>query len=112
MNQPLTWSNQGWKDPKSLYIKRIYNGDMTTELVTFKMEHSFLEDVDKTAKKAGFHSRTEFIRNALRERVEEIKLKQAMIELGKSRGKAARATTDNERAKIRDKVFEEFEKFK
>ena len=83
---------------------------MTTELVTFKMEHDFLEDVDKTAKSAGFQNRIEFIRNALREKVEEVKLKQAMITLSKLRGKAPRKTTDEERAKIREKVFEEFEK--
>ena len=83
---------------------------MATELVTFKMEHDFLEDVDKTAKSAGFQNRTEFIRNALREKVEEVKLKQAMITLSKLRGKAPRKTTDEERAKIRERVFAEFEK--
>ena len=83
---------------------------MATELVTFKMEHDFLEDVDKTAKSAGFQNRTEFIRNALREKVEEVKLKQAMMTLSKLRGKAPRKTTDKERAKIREKVFQEFEK--
>ena len=83
---------------------------MATELVTFKMEHDFLEDVDKTVKSAGFQNRTEFIRNALREKVEEVKLKQAMITLSKLRGKAPRKTTDEERAKIRERVFAEFEK--
>jgi len=83
---------------------------MTTELVTFKMEHDFLEDVDRTVKSAGFQNRTEFIRNALREKVEEVKLKQAMMKLSKLRGKAPRRTTDEERARIRERVFEEFEK--
>jgi metal-responsive CopG/Arc/MetJ family transcriptional regulator len=67
---------------------------MATELVTFKMEHDFLEEVDKTAESAGFQNRTEFIRNALKEKVEEIKLKQAMIALSKLKGKAPRKTTD------------------
>jgi len=80
---------------------------MKTELVTFKMEHNFLEDVDKTAKSAGFQNRTEFIRNALREKVEEVKMKQAMVELSRYRGKAPRKTTDNERAKIRDQISNE-----
>lgn len=83
---------------------------MTTELVTFKMEDTFLEDVDTTAKIAGFHNRTEFIRTALREKIEDVKLKQAMLELGKLRGQAKRKTTDEEREKIREKVFEEFER--
>ena len=46
---------------------------MATELVTFKMEHNFLEEVDKTVKTAGFQNRTEFIRNALREKIEASK---------------------------------------
>ena len=83
---------------------------MATELVTFKMESNFLEEVDHTAKSAGFQNRTEFIRAALREKVEEVKLKQAMITLSKMRGKAPRKTTDKERAEIREKVFNEFER--
>jgi Arc/MetJ-type ribon-helix-helix transcriptional regulator len=83
---------------------------MATELVTFKMEHDFLRDVDSTAKSAGFQNRTEFIRNALREKVEEVKLKQAMMTLSKLRGKAPKQTTDEERARIREKVFAELER--
>ena len=83
---------------------------MTTELVTFKMEHELLEDVDKTSKMAGYQNRTEFIRNALREKIEEIKLNQAMIALSKIRGKAPRKTSDEERARIREKVFAELER--
>lgn len=77
---------------------------MVTELVTFKMEHDFLKDVDKTAKSAGYQNRTEFIRTALREKVEEVRMKQAMLELGKFRGKAPKKTTDEERKKIREQV--------
>ncbi len=83
---------------------------MATELVTFKMEHEFLKDVDQTSKGAGFQNRTEFIRTALREKVEEVKLKKAMIELGNLRGKAPRKTNDKERKKIRELVFKELEK--
>lgn len=83
---------------------------MVTELITFKMEQELLEDVDETAKNAGYQNRTEFIRAALREKIEDVKLKQAMMELGKMRGKAPRKTSDEERERIREKVFEEFEK--
>ena len=83
---------------------------MATELVTFKAEHTFLKEVDQTSKSAGFQSRTEFIRAALREKIDEVKLKQAMFELGKLRGEAPRKTTDTERERIRDLVFQEIEK--
>jgi len=86
---------------------------MTTELVTFKMEDTLLKDVDKTSKAAGFHNRTEFIRAALRDKIEEVKLKHAMIEIGKIRGKSPRKTTDEELEKIREKAFNELDrKFK
>ena len=83
---------------------------MTAELVTFKMDKHFLEEVDSTAKDSGFQSRTEFIRNALREKVEELKLKQAMLTLSKFKGQSKIKTTDEEREKIREKVFREFER--
>jgi metal-responsive CopG/Arc/MetJ family transcriptional regulator len=82
---------------------------MATELVTFKMEDTFLEDVDRTSKEAGFHNRTEFIREALRDKIEEIKMKKAMLEIGNLKGRA-RKTTDQERESVREKVFKEFEK--
>ncbi len=83
---------------------------MTTELVTFKMEQDFLNDVDKTAKSTGFQSRTEFIRAALREKIDEIKLKKAMMEIAHLKGAAKKKTSDEELEKIREKVFEELER--
>lgn len=83
---------------------------MATELVTFKMDDAFLEEVDKTAKASGFQNRTEFIRAALREKIEETKLKEAMIQLSKMRGKAKRIVSDEERHKVREQLFEEIHK--
>lgn len=80
---------------------------MATELVTFKMDTELLKDVDQTSKSAGFQSRTEFIRSALREKIEEIRLKQAMIELSKYRGKAGKQTSDEHRRKVREQVGKE-----
>lgn len=83
---------------------------MATELVTFKMDHNFLEEVDKTAKTSGFQNRTEFIRNALREKVEEIKLKEAMVQIAYLRGTAKKKTSEKEYEEIRKRAFEELSK--
>lgn len=83
---------------------------MTTELVTFKMEDKFLSEVDETVKAAGYQNRTEFIRAALREKIDDVKLKEAMKEVRKMWGKAPRKTTDADIHKARQKVFEELEK--
>ena len=83
---------------------------MTTELVTFKMEHTFLEEVDRVVKSSRFHNRTEFIRAALREKVDDAKLNEAMMQIAHLKGASKRKTTDEERERIREKVFEEFDK--
>ncbi|MFH0798542.1 MAG: ribbon-helix-helix protein, CopG family [Candidatus Woesearchaeota archaeon] len=83
---------------------------MATELVTFKMDDKFLEEVDETVKAAGYQNRTELIRAALREKVDDIKLKKAMKEVSKMWGKAPRKTTNSDIEKVREKVAREFEK--
>ena len=83
---------------------------MATELVTFKLDNKFLKEVDCVVKKSGFGNRTEFIRSALREKVDEIKLKKAMIEIAHLKGASKKKTTDEELEKIREKAFEELDK--
>ena len=83
---------------------------MATEMITVKLDDKFLEDIDSVVKKEGYQNRTEFIRAALREKVDDVKLKKAMIEIAHLRGKAPKKTTDEEREKIRKRVFEEFDK--
>lgn len=83
---------------------------MATEMITFKLEDTFLKDVDEVVKSHRFQSRTEFIRSALREKVEEAKMKEAMMQIAKLKGASSKKTSDEELEKIRDKVFDEFEK--
>lgn len=82
---------------------------MGTDLITFKMEHKFLEDLDKVVKKEGYQNRTEFIRSALREKLEKTKLKEAMESIAHLKGASKKKTSDGDLHKIRAKVFEEFD---
>ena len=79
---------------------------MTTKMITLKLDNIFLNDVDKIIKNEGYQNRTEFIRNALREKIEEIKLKKAMIELAHLKGKVKKKTNVNDYEKIRTQAFE------
>ncbi len=83
---------------------------MATEMITVKLEDVFLGDIDAIVKKEGYQNRTEFIRNALREKIEEIKLKKAMMELARFKGSAKKKTTENSYEKIRVRAFEELSK--
>lgn len=83
---------------------------MAAELVTFKMDSEFLSEVDNISKKAGFGNRTEFIRGALREKIDEIRLKEAMISLTHLKGASKKKTSDEDLERIRKKAFEEIDK--
>lgn len=82
---------------------------MTTEMITLKLDDKFLEDVDTIVKKEGYQSRTEFIRNALREQVNKAKMKEIIMELAHLKGKSNRAISNKEYEQARKKAFEELE---
>ena len=67
---------------------------MATEMITVKMEDKFLKEVDSVVKKEGYQNRTEFIRNALREKIEQVKLKEAMIEIAHLKGASKKRTSN------------------
>lgn len=83
---------------------------MTTEMITVKLDDSFLKEIDGIVEVQGYQNRTEFIRSALREKVEQAKLKEAMMQLAHLKGASKKKTTDSQLEKIRLKVFEELEK--
>ena len=79
---------------------------MVTEMITMKLEDSFLGDIDSVVKQHGYQNRTEFIRAALREKIEDIRLREVMLKLDRYRGTAPKKTTDKERERVREKVFQ------
>lgn len=78
---------------------------MSTEMITLKLDSKFLGDIDHTVKSEGYHNRTEFIRNTLREKLEKIRLNKAMIEIAKFRGISKKSTSEKEYEEIREKAF-------
>ena len=79
---------------------------MAVELVTFKLDNRFLNEVDSIVKRAGYSSRTDFIRDALRKQVNDIKNQEAYIRLGRLRGAAPKRNLSHEQVhKIREKAL-------
>jgi metal-responsive CopG/Arc/MetJ family transcriptional regulator len=83
---------------------------MTTEMITLKLDDMFLKEIDSIVEKQGYHNRTEFIRNALREKVEDTKMKDAMMQIAHLKGASKKKTSDADLEKIREKVFNELDK--
>lgn len=83
---------------------------MTTGMITVKMEKSFLKKIDQIVKKEYYQNRTEFIRAALREKVDYEQLKRKYPDIVQLKGAAKRKVTDGEYDRARDKAFEEVSK--
>ena len=78
---------------------------MATDLVTFKLDEKFLKEVDDVVERSSFSNRTDFIRAALRDKVDEVKFKEIYERLGKLRGKAKTKTTDEDLHRIREEAL-------
>ena len=81
---------------------------MTTQMITVKMDDSFLREIDTIVEKQGYQNRTEFIRKALREKIEDARIRDAIANLAKLKGASKKQTSDAELEAIREKVFQEF----
>ncbi len=79
-------------------------------MITLKLENTFLKSIDNIVKKDGYQSRTEFIRNALREKIEESKLRTAMIEISHLKGASKKGTNNKDLEALREKAFEQLDK--
>jgi len=79
---------------------------MSTEMITIKLEDQFLKEIDSVVEREGYQNRTEFIRNALREKLEDVKMKEAVIELARLKGAAKKKISPDEYEKVRTKAFE------
>ena len=99
-----------WKLQKILYSHGIYYGNMATQMITVKLDDSFLKDVDQVVRTKGYQNRTEFIRNALRETVDKAKMEEAILELAHLKGTAKKRTSAKEYEIVRKRAFEELEK--
>ena len=84
----------------------IYTVNMI-ELVTFKMEKQFLKEVDAVVRNNGFSNRTDFIRNALREKLSDIRLREDLKKIAEMRGKAGKKISDEEIHAVGERVFNE-----
>ncbi len=77
------------------------------ETVSVKFNEDILKKVDKSISEHNFNSRTEFIRDAVRDKLTELSKEDLMKEFLKFRGKAKRKTTSEENRKTKEAVSKE-----
>lgn len=81
------------------------------ESITIKVDNALNDEISQ-AMKSGYSTKTEFIREAVRDKIKEIKKDEILEILRKNFGKAKTKTTHAEERRIKDEVFQELVKEK
>ena len=77
------------------------------EVVTVKFQEDVLKRIDETISEHNFNSRTEFIREAVRDKIAELSKEELMKEFLKFRGKACKKTTYEDNLNTKQAVSKE-----
>jgi len=75
------------------------------ETISLKLEDGLLKEVDQTLKKNRYSTRTEFIRDAIREKLSDLEKDELLRQVAKLRGSSKRRTTDEELHRAGEKAF-------
>jgi metal-responsive CopG/Arc/MetJ family transcriptional regulator len=75
--------------------------------VSIKFQEDVLRRMDENIKEHNFNSRTEFIREAVRDKIAELSKDELMNEFLKFKGKSTVKTTDAENRKTRSETNKE-----
>ena len=81
------------------------------ETISLKIDGHMLKTIDSSLKKNNFSTRTEFIRSAIRKKLDELSRDELLKELLSYKGKFKHLnTSDKELEKIKEEAFEELKR--
>jgi len=80
------------------------------ETISLKMEDNMLSEIDQKLGQHRYSTRTEFIRDAIREKLSELEKQEVLKNLSKLQGSSKRKTSDELLYAARDKAFGILEK--
>lgn len=80
------------------------------DVITTRFQEDILKRMDKCIEENNFNSRTEFIREAVRDKLAEMSREDLIKELAKWRGKFKTKTSDAEMRRNREKALKELAK--
>jgi len=80
------------------------------ESVSIKFQEDILKRMDESIEVHNFNSRTEFIREAVRDKLAGLSQDELMSEFLKFKGKSSTKTSDNGNKKTKERISKEFMK--
>ncbi len=79
------------------------------EVLNIKIEDSLLKEIDEKLKKYRYSTRTEFVRDAIRDKLSELEKEDILKKVAKMRGISKHKTTDNQLHQTRENLAKIFE---
>ena len=80
------------------------------ENISLKMEDGILKEIDAKLQRNRYSTRTEFIRDAIREKLSDLEKEELLREIVRLRGSSKRKTSDRQLHEAGEKAFELLEK--
>lgn len=80
------------------------------ETISIKMEENFAKDIEKTMKKHRYSTKTEFIREAVRDKIRDLEKEEALLRAKKLFGSSKRKTTDEDVHRAGELAFADLER--
>jgi metal-responsive CopG/Arc/MetJ family transcriptional regulator len=80
------------------------------EAVCVKLDHRTLKNLDSCIKENNYTTRTDFIREAIRDKLRELEKDNAIKELKRFMGSSKRKVSDKRHEEIREEVTKEYAK--
>ncbi len=80
------------------------------ENVSIKLEKEFFAVIERAMRKNGYATKTEFIREALRDKIEELEEKEMLKAVNKLFGSSKHSTTEKDLHKARERLVKRYER--
>lgn len=80
------------------------------ETIGIKLEPIFLKNIEKTMKKHNYTTKTEFIREAIREKIKDLETEELLKTIDKLAGSSKHKTTDEDLHRARERLVKVYEK--
>ena len=82
----------------------------TMENISLKIETKFLRELEKIMREHRYLTKTEFIREAIRDKMKELEKQETLNKIEKLFGSSKKKTTDADLHKIRERLAKDYEK--
>ena len=80
------------------------------QIINFKLQENIIKEIDRSLKSFNYNNRTEFIREAIRDKIEELDTKRRLRMAEKALASAPRKVSDRQIKQARERIGKQFYK--